>query len=352
MRKKIAITFPYIHFFSGGAETQVATLRDKFLERGYHAEIVSIPFKWYPPHELWEQMLMWKTVDLSESNGEKIDLLIGTKFPSYFARHENKILWLIHQHREAYDLQTKEWSWFYKTNPAYPFLQQFRDADTAALKEAKKILTISQNVSKRLEMYNGLPSEPLYHPPRLTGQFYCSEFGDYVLSIGRLDSMKRLDLLIESMRHVDPKVQCIIGGTGVAREKERLEKLVERYGLKHRVRFLGFVSDEDMLKLLSECLCVYYAPIDEDYGMVTLEAFMSQKPIVTAVDSGGVLEFAEDGVNAAITEPEAERIGAAINALYHNKAKAKEMGHSGYERVKDISWDNVVDQLLMYGGLA
>ena len=163
--------------------------------------------------------------------------------------------------------------------------------------------------------------------------------------------MKRLDLLIESMRYTDKGVKCLIAGTGAANEKERLQTLVNKYGLSEKVKFLGFISDEKMLQLYSQSLCVYFAPKDEDYGYITLEAFLSKKPVITTVDAGGVLEFAEKENSAMVEEINPEDIGKAINQLYHNKKLAKEFGMNGYDRVKDISWDNALDKLLSAGGL-
>ena len=351
MKKKIAITFPYVPFFSGGAELHVASLREKLCARGYQAEIVSIPFKWYPVEELWEQQLMWKMLDIKESNGEKIDLMIGTKWPSYLAKHDNKIMWLIHQHREAYDLQNIFFGQFRDGSPGRSYLQQFRDADTSALKEAKKIFTISKNVSKRLKTFNGIDSEPLYHPPKHYGHYFSEEYGDYVLSVGRLDKMKRLDNLIRAMKFADPGIKCLIGGTGADEDTVALKKLAREQGVDDRVQFLGFVSDEELLKLYARSLCVYFAPKDEDYGYITLEAFLSHKPVVTTTDAGGVLEFAENDVNAVVTEPDPEQIGQAINRLYLDKKLARDFGENGYQTVKDISWDNALDRLMAFSGL-
>lgn len=351
MKKKIAITFPRIPFFTGGAELHAEVLRDKLCIRGYQTEIVSIPFKWYPLEELWEQQLMWKMLDISESDGEKIDLAIGTKWPSYFAKHDNKIVWLIHQHREAYDLQDQPWSQFRDGGPGRDYLRQFRDADTAALKEARKIFTISKNVSKRLKSFNGIDSEPLYHPPKHDGHYYNEKYGNYILSVGRLDDMKRLDLLIRAMKFADPGIKCLICGTGIQDTSDSLKKLAQEQGVDKKVQFLGFVSDKDLLKLYAESLCVYFAPKDEDYGYITLEAFLSHKPVVTTTDAGGVLEFAENGINAWITEPDPEQIGHAINQLYRDKKAARAFGENGYLKVRDISWDNALDRLLMFSGL-
>ena len=72
--------------------------------RGYDAELVSVPFKWYPKEEILPHAAAWRLLDLSESNGRPIDLVIATKFPTYFVRHPNKVAWLIHQYRAAYEL--------------------------------------------------------------------------------------------------------------------------------------------------------------------------------------------------------------------------------------------------------
>lgn len=351
MKKKIVITFPNIPFFSGGAELHVAALRENLQKRGYNAEIVELPFKWYPLQHLYEQMLMWKLVDLSESNGEKVDLVIGTKWPSYLARHDNKIIWLIHQQREAYDNVEMEFSQFNKEKPGHVYLQQFRDADTVAIKEAKKVFTISKNVSNRLEQYNGIASEPLYHPPKHYGHYYCEEYGDYVLSVGRLDGLKRLDLMIRAMSFTDKRVNCVIAGIGTEQEVCRLKRLVADYGLEKRVHFLGFVDDKEMLKLYAKAMCVYFAPYNEDYGYITLEAFLSKKPLVTTTDSGGVLEFAKNGESALIEDPDAYELGMAINRLYENKSLARDLGEGGYDGVKDITWDHALDRLMMFSGL-
>ena len=351
MKKKIAITFPTVPFFSGGAELHVEQLKQNLQKRGYQTEIVSLPFKWYPAGHLWDQMLLWKTIDLSESNGEKIDLVIGTKWPSYFVKHDNKIVWLIHQHREAYDLRNAEWGQFKEGGPARPYLEDFVRADTLALREAKKIFTISKNVSQRLEKYNGIASEPLYHPPKFYGSYYSEPAEDYILSVGRLDRLKRLDLLIVSMKYVDSNIKCLIAGVGAEVEKEKLVKFAQENGVSDRVKFLGYISDKEMLDLYARALAVYFAPHDEDYGYITLEAMLSHKPVITTCDAGGVLEFAENKVNSMVSNPDPREIGESIQFLYQNKTAAKEFGEMGYQKVKDITWENALDRLLQFSGL-
>ena len=48
-----------------------------------------------------------------------------------------------------------------------------------------------------------------------------------------------------------------------------------------------YISDEEKLRLYANCLGVIYPPLDEDYGYITLEAMLAQKPVVTTRDAGG-----------------------------------------------------------------
>ena len=91
-------------FITGGAEILVAELRVNLERRGFRVDVANVPFKWYPVSEIVRQALAWRLLDVTESNGTPVDLVIPTKFPSYLVRHPRKVTWLFHQHREAYDL--------------------------------------------------------------------------------------------------------------------------------------------------------------------------------------------------------------------------------------------------------
>ncbi len=343
-KKKIAVLHSQIPFMRGGAENLVNSLTRELRQRGYNAETVSMPFKWYPTQILLDQFLMWRLVDLSEVNGQKIDLVIANKVPNYMIQHSNKVIWLMHQHRQAYDLIDNETLFGLNTiNGGAETAKKIRQMDQIAISEAKRVFSISKNVSSRLKKYNGIPSTPLYHPPALAGRYYSGEFEHYILSVGRLDPGKRTDLAIRSLQFCSNDISLKIAGKGA--EYENLRKLAVSLGVDKRVQFLGFVTDEDLLKLYSNALGVYFSPIDEDYGYVTLEAFLSKKPIITCNDSGGVLEFASHNENALITQNEPEAIGQCFDELYNNKGKAKEMGENGFVLARNITWDAVIDKL-------
>lgn len=342
MKKKIAILHAQVPFVTGGAELMVNSLKANLISRGFEAEIIALPFKWYPENSLYDNMLAWRLLDLSESIGQKIDLVIGTKFPSYGAIHDNKVIWMIQQYRQVYDLYDSQYGVGNDVN-GKQIRERVSNYDKITVQEAKSVYTISKNVSNRLKRYNGIDSEPLYQPPPMYGRYKSGDVGDYICSVGRLDKLKRNDLLIKSLAYCDKNVKLKIAGKGP--EMDNLIALAKKLRVQDRVDFLGFVPDNDLLDLYANSRAVYFAPVDEDYGYITLEAFLSEKPVITCKDSGGVLEFVEDGHNGFVTEPSEELLANAIDRIWADKTKCSDMGRCGYEIVKDINWDNVIKKL-------
>jgi glycosyltransferase involved in cell wall biosynthesis len=335
---------PLVH---GGAELHVRGLVDELRRRGHRAERVSIPFKWYPKDELLTHAAAWRLVDLSESNGERIDAVIATKFPTYFVRHPNKITWLFHQYRAIYDLCGTPYSEFDHTEADVRLRDRLMALDNQMLSESARLFANARNTAARLARYNGLIAEPLYHPPPLAGVLRPGPLGDYVLSVGRLEANKRVDLIVRALAHAGPGIRLVVVGEGPLRQS--LERTAADAGVADRVTWTGGVSAEALVDLYSGALGVVFPPFDEDYGYITLEAFLARKPVVTTTDAGGPLEFVEDSVSGYVTDPTPEHIGAAIAALAANRPRAQAFGDAGHERVRSITWDGVVDRLMADG---
>jgi len=328
----------------GGAESHVRQLVDRLRGRGYLVDLVSVPFKWYPKDEILAHAAAWRLLDLSESNGTPIDLVIATKFPSYFARHPNKVAWLIHQYRAAYELCGTVYSDFAHVDLDVGLRQALLDLDTAMLGECRRLFTNAGNTASRVEKFNGLRAEPLYHPPRLADRITGGPAQDYILSVGRLETVKRHDLALRAMAQIASPRRLVIVGEGT--QDANLRRLADQLGLGDRVAFTGSVSDDRLLELYAGALGVVYAPFDEDYGYVTLEAFLARKPVVTARDSGGTLEFVQDGVNGFVCEPDAGAMADAFSRLAQDRVRAASLGDAGFERARLVTWDGVVEKLV------
>jgi glycosyltransferase involved in cell wall biosynthesis len=343
MIKSVVVCEAQVPFVRGGAEALARELVREFRERGFETELISLPFKWYPKTEVMPHAAMWRLLDLSESNGRPIDLLVATKFPTYFARHPRKVTWLVHQHRAAYDLVDTSFTDFTHQEYDVALRERLIALDTEMLGECRALYSISATISKRVHRYNGLNAVPLYHPPRLAASLHGGTAGNYVLSVGRLESVKRVDLVIRAMLHVPAAVSLVIAGTGS--HAEALRTLVESLGLTARVRFLGEVNDADLTELYAGALAVVFPPLDEDYGYVTLEAFLSHKPVVTTTDAGGPNEFVESGTNGWITAPDPKALAEAIAALHADRRRSARMGDEGYDLARGITWSGVIDRL-------
>jgi glycosyltransferase involved in cell wall biosynthesis len=320
-------------------------LQHALLEHGHSAEIVAIPFKWYPPDEIVRQMLIWQLLDLTEANGKTIDKVIALKFPAYLVRHPNKVVWLVHQHRQAYDLWGTEYGDLHG-HEGGRVREIIMQADNRSLGEARKVFTISQNVSARLLEYNRIASQPLYPPVKQREAFFCGDYGDYIFCPSRLDALKRQHLLIEAMSLVKSDARCVVAGQG-AHERE-LRRLIASLGLGARVEIVSGATDEQIAGYYANSLAVFFGPFQEDYGFVTIEALYSRKAVITLTDSGGPLEFIRDGLNGMVVAPTAETIAEAVDTLFKDRARARAMGEQSYQLAGELQldWPHVVKSLL------
>ena len=342
--RTVAVCVPQVPFVRGGAELHAAALCQALEERGYEATLITIPFRWDPREQIGGSCLVWRLLDLSECNGKRIDLVIATKFPAYVIKHQRKVVWLCHQFRQVYDLLGTEYSDFTDSPPDRAVRDMVVRIDDMALREARKVFTISKTVSQRLLDYNGIVATPLYHPPPAYHQYCPGKMGNYILGVGRLDPLKRFGPLVEAMRYTKKRLRCVIVGAGS--EHDRLQSIVESNGLQKRVKFIPATQHADLVALYSGALAVYHAPFAEDLGYVTLEAFLSEKPVVTAPDSGGPTEFVEDGVTGIVSELQPESLAKALDRLHADRVWAAELGKAGRRSIEQINWDSVVSQLV------
>jgi glycosyltransferase involved in cell wall biosynthesis len=347
---RIAVCHPHAAFTRGGAEMHTESLVRALRAAGHEAEMVSVPFKWYPPAELVHQMAVWRSLDLSESNGIPIDMVVALRFPAYLVRHERKVVWLIHQHRTAYELWDHPRFADMSHHDEGPAVRDLiHRADRIALGEAKRIFTNSENVRDRLWRSLGIPAESLYHRSSACEALLREEpgpAGDYVLFPSRLDPIKRQALAVDAMRHVRSGVRLILVGTGPA--ESELRARVDRLGVGDRVTLAGSISDRQLRELYLGALAVFYGPFDEDFGYVTLEAMAARRAVVVTTDSGGPLELVRDGSTGLVVDPKPRAVAAAFDRLAEDRGRAETMGAAGREDLEATvpPWPEVVARLL------
>jgi glycosyltransferase involved in cell wall biosynthesis len=277
-----------------------------------------------------------------------VDAVIATRFPSYAIRHPNKVVWVIHQYRQAYDQFGTPWSDFTSSAEDRRTRETIAAIDRLGLTEARRVFANSKTVAARLAKHNGIESEPLYHPPPLVGRYRTGPFGNYALTVGRLDGWKRPDLPLSALAHA-PAARLVVVGRGP--EEERLKRLARDLGVESRVTWIREASEEELLDLYAGARLVVVAPQGEDLGYVPLEAFLSGKPVLTTDDAGGPLEFVSDGETGFVVPPRPEALGAALSRAWEREEALVALGRRGFERASRLSWDETIGRLLGAAGL-
>ena len=320
----------------------VSGLATALKAHGHDVETISFPFKFKPETYLSGLMDYCAGQDFENFNGFHVDKVIALQFPAYYVNHPNRVLWLMHQHRPVYELCDDT-----NSSPSFTALKtKIHRFDSKKLASIPIRYSMCKNVSSRLEKYNHINSQPIYHPPANADTFYCEESYNYIFFPSRLEKLKRQDLLIKAMAHTRSPARAIIAGEGG--QRAYYEEMIRSLGLSDKVRLIGHISEQEKRVLFARSLGVFFGPFDEDYGYVTLEAMLSSKPVITCRDSGGPLEFVVHDETGFVVAPDPVQIAEKIDWLFWNKQKAIQLGERGRRAYvsKNISWDAVVKTLL------
>jgi glycosyltransferase involved in cell wall biosynthesis len=342
----LAVQSPFSH---GGAERHVRRLTEELRHRGVEADLVTMPLIERERFDLIRSALAWRSLDLSEIGNRAVDAVIATRFPSYAVRHDNKVVWLIHQYRQVYDQFGTPYSDFTGSPEDLRTRETVAEIDRVGLGEARRVFANSANVAARLTKFNGIGSEPLYHPPPLAGRYRQGPPGDYALAVGRLDAWKRGDLAVAALAHA-PEARLVIVGSGP--EQDRWKRLARELAVADRIRWISSIDDEGLIALYAGARLVVVTSADEDLGYVPLEAFLSEKAVLTTEDSGGPLEFVKDGETGFVVPPTPEALGAAMRIAWQQEGVLSELGRRGRDRISEITWEKTVSALLSAAGIS
>lgn len=346
---RIIIATVQVPFVTGGAESHAAGLKAALTAEGHEADIVTVPFNPAEPERIPDQMLACRMMDFKEVHGTRVDRLIALKFPAYLIPHPHKVVWVLHQHRAAYDL----WDYPFEDLSATPRGVMVREAIRRAdqlLHEAAAVYANSKNIANRLGHFCGVPATPLYHPPPNAESFYSArETEEYFFFPSRLSASKRQSMVLEALALTKEKVKVRFAGVPDSAEYgKRLKALAEKLGVAARVEWQGFITEEVKRENYAKAIAVLFPPVDEDYGYITLEAMLSSKAVITCEDSGGPLEFVTNRKTGLIAKPTAEALAAAMDELWRDRDLSGKYGRAGREQYRSLglSWSEVVKRLL------
>lgn len=377
----VAIVAPCpVPYAIGGAENLWRGLQDHLNEHTPHqAEIIKLPAREHEFFDLVDSYRRFAELDLTG-----FDVVVSGKYPAWMVSHPRHVCYMLHPLRGLYDT----YGFFGLPEvldgapPEVAALQAFmaeHAGERAALPELfERVAALRGHGDAGLFAFPGplireivhfldrialapgairaygaisgvVRDRPGYfpdgarvfvaHPPGRVPPARPRR-GRYLLSAGRLDGAKRIDLLIAAMAHAGDDVELRIAGTGP--EEPRLRELA---AADARITLLGRVPDAELAELYARCRAVAFIPYEEDFGLVALEAMALGKPVITCTDSGGPRELVADGISGYVAEPQPEALGRAIRRLWDDRRLRVQMGRAAAERARAVTWDPVVAEL-------
>jgi glycosyltransferase involved in cell wall biosynthesis len=328
-------------FVRGGAELLADRLVLELRRAGHEAELLRLPLG-----NTREQILA-SIVAASLLDAVNVDRVIGLKFPAYLIPHPDVVIWLVHQFRQAYDPPPVGWTQDPSTDP---LVAAVNAADGAAFGGATRLYAISPMVADRLHRSHGLEAEVLMTPPHSEQEYRTQAAEDFIVALGRISDGKRQLLAVEAMRFARPGYRLVVAGAADNPATiDQIRQEIHEAGVGDRVELIPrFITEEEKLDLIARCIGSVYLPVDEDsYGYVIYEAAMSNKPSITATDSGGTLTLVDHGRTGLVSAPEPEALASTFDELALHLDRAEAMGRNARSQALelDLSWDRVIKEL-------
>lgn len=175
----------------------------------------------------------------------------------------------------------------------------------------------------------------------LGGGEWRAPTGRYLLGVGRLGRMKGFDLLIDAFARatLDRDIRLVIAGDGP--ERARLQDTAERLGVAARVEFTGRLDAAAVARAMANALAVVVPSRMEAFGIVALEAWRSEAPLIMT-NRGGASEFVRDGIDSILVDPEdTVALGEALSRLSADGPLRSQLAAAGRERVDEFTWARV-----------
>ncbi|MBA3669046.1 MAG: glycosyltransferase family 4 protein [Sphingomonas sp.] len=343
---KIGVVNTMAPFVWGGAEELAHHLIVNLRRMGHEAELYRIPFAWEPSRSLPVEIARLKALRIGDA-----DRVISMKFPVYMIDADHHTTWLIHQYRQAYDLWDSPYGNIPHTAEGHEVRKLIIDSDNQALRSRDRLFTISDEISSRLKLHNGIEASPLRAPINDPELFVGGASENYILAPGRINASKRQGLLIEAMRYLDGGAHLIIAGPPeTSQDEAALRQLVEEHDLGDRITLdLRFLSRKELATYVNNCRAVAYLPYQEDsYGYVTMEAFEAGKPVITTRDSGELLDIVINEETGLVVEPDRRALAMAMSVYLNSVDRAREHGAIGQAlwRSTGINWPENIARLI------
>ena len=362
------------HAFKGGIQTHVWELSGELVARGCEVTILTagswrngkevismagrrIVYLPYPPGR--RVPLLRKTLEdvsfniaafgwLREHSGDYDRIHLQGRSGCFYAavmpKDSTPVVTTFHRLLNVeyeYDGQQTNWldGWLH--------LRIMHGAERAAARNTHHAIAVSEEMKRELNEYVGAPLAPISILPNGVH----ASFGDYVTEpdpwrlvfVGRLERIKGVFTLLESMPKMDERVQLTLVGDGP--ERKALEQLSRKLGLRLRVQFLGDQDSESVRYWIQRSYALVLPSFHESQGIVLLEAGICGRPVIAA-SAPGINEVIIHGENGLMFPAgDATSLSVVTNHLFRNPKLAERLGQTGRARAETLyDWRRIADQ--------
>lgn len=220
---------------------------------------------------------------------------------------------------------------------------------------AKKILTVSEFSKKEIVNWLNCESEKVVVTYNgIDEKFKVIEKNDklrdikekyglpkkFILYIGNLKPHKNVANLIKAIKKIDQKVTLVING----KSNESLKKIIMENHVENKVKFIGYVDDNDLPILYNLAELFIYPSLYEGFGLPPLEAMACGCPVITSNTSSLPEVVGDAGI--MVNPYNVEEIARAIDLVLSNENLRKEMIEKGLKQAQKFSWRKTAEETL------
>lgn len=242
-------------------------------------------------------------------------------------------------------------------NPKYGFFVRgtIRQAFKIGIRQADVVTTVANHLKERINAFfkvdahllpSGIPDVNI-KPAQIIRQRYGLNGLDYLLFLGRIDPIKRVEWILDLAKNLKGVVKIVIaGGAQDCSTKAYMQNLVRRAGNSLHVIFTGPVFGSVKAELLSNCL-IFLAPSkNEGYPITLLEAVAYGRCCV-ASDIPAHKEIIRDGITGFLfhTSEKKQFIDLAEKLISKQKNFVESIGSKARNTVvEELTWKNTADR--------
>lgn len=220
------------------------------------------------------------------------------------------------------------------------------------LNKADAVIAVSSKVAERIKKYIGRSKNIHvilngFNPRKETSNSICNDSKIKILFVATLIERKGCEYLLRAFKkiyekHLDSEL-TIAGGGELLNKMKALSKNLD---ISERTTFTEHLNHDQVLEQMTKCDIFVMPSWDEAFGVVYLEAMSLKKPVIGTFNEG-ISEIITDGENGFLVRTkDVDELATKLSILIEDKKLRINFGLRGYEKIKNLTWQNSAKQVL------